>query len=267
MFSFVTKRGFFVNLLVAILVSALLLFLVLESLDFFTQHGKMKTIPDVVGKSYDEAVKVLEAQGFDVEVQDSIYYDSLPRLSVIKQFPIPEATVKINRTVFLTINRAIPPEVDMPQLEGLTFRSAEMVLRSLGLKTGDTTYRPDFARNSVLEQSFNGKRISAGSKIRMGSAIDLVLGQGVTETEMNVPDLFGLTFGEARIILEQSGLSIGAIVPKAEIDLKDTANAFIYKQTPEVFNFEKKPNRIRSGMSIDVYLDNTKPVRDTTNTP
>ncbi len=84
-------------------------------------HGKTLTIPSVTGKTYSEAVKTLEEQGFDVMIQDSVYVDTAAPQLVIRQFPEADATVKRNRTVYLTINRAVPPLVEMPQLEGLSF--------------------------------------------------------------------------------------------------------------------------------------------------
>ncbi len=263
-FGFITKRGLFVNIIAAIALSALMLFLILESFDFFTQHNKKRTIPDVIGKSYTDAVKILAQQGFEVEIQDSVFFDSLPRLSVIKQFPDPEAVVKINRTVFLTINRAIPPEVAMPQVEGLTLRSAEMVLKSSGLRLGDTSYRPDFARNSVLEQHYKGQRITYNTKIRMGSAIDLVLGAGITEKETNVPDLFGLSYAEAKGLLEADGI---IPFPVPDPDVRDTSSSFVYKQDPPAWGPSKERLRIRSGMSINIFLGTNRPERDTTSHP
>ena len=62
----------------------------------------------VKGQNVDNAIKILESRGFDVIIQDSVYFDSIPRYTVIKQLPDPDATVKVNRTVFLTINRAAP---------------------------------------------------------------------------------------------------------------------------------------------------------------
>ena len=82
--------------------------------------------------------------------------------------------MKINRTVYLTINRAVPPEVEMPNLNGYSFRSAEMLLINAGLKVGDTSYKTDLSNNSVLEQRFNGSIIAPGTKLRMGSSISLV---------------------------------------------------------------------------------------------
>ena len=102
-------------------------------------------------------------------IQDSVYVDSIPRYTVIKQLPDPDATVKVNRTVFLTINRATTPAINMPKLEGLSFRFAYDMLKRNHLRLGDTIYRPDFMKGSVLEQQYNGSRITAGTKSSMGA--------------------------------------------------------------------------------------------------
>jgi beta-lactam-binding protein with PASTA domain len=81
----------------------------------------------------------LEQQKFNVSVQDSVYIDTLPPLTVVKQSPQSDDVVKIHRTVYLTINRAKPPLIDMPDLRGFSFRSAQMFLESMGLKAGKIT--------------------------------------------------------------------------------------------------------------------------------
>ncbi len=118
------------------------------------------------------------------------YTTTLPKLlSVLRQFPDADEYVKENRTVYLTINRSVPPNIEMPNLEGLSLRSAEIALKQYHLKLGDTTFKPDFAKNSVLEQWFNGQRIKAGTKLPQGSTIALVLGSGLGTDEFAVPDL------------------------------------------------------------------------------
>jgi beta-lactam-binding protein with PASTA domain len=161
----------------------------------------------------------------------------------------------VNRTIYLTINRAVPPEIEMPNLLSMTFRNAEMVLQRYGLKLGDTVFKPDFARNSVLDQQYKGASIKPGSKIRQGSAITLVLGNGVG-MEFIVPDLFGLTYREARSALSESGLLIGSVVPDA--DVQDTANAFVYRQNPPRFDYQGNLNHIRQGQIIDIWLSAQK---------
>jgi len=215
-------------------------------------------IPAVVGLSIGEARKTLESQGFEIQIQDSIYNDTIPPLQVIKQFPEADNLVKVNRTVYLTINRALAPEIDMPNLLSMTFRNAEMVLRRYGLKLGDTLFKPDFARNSVLDQQYKGESIKPGTKIQQGSEITLVLGNGVG-LEFIVPDLFGLSYREARSAISEAGLIVGSVVPDA--DVADTMNAFVYRQNPDRFDYEKQVNHIRQGQIVDLWLSAQKKQR------
>ena len=234
------------------------------SLNFLTNHGRSRTVPMVTGKTFAEAQKILTREGFDIVIQDSLYVDTLPPMSILKQVPESDAVVKVNRTVYLTINRAVPPMIDMPNLIGYSFRNAEMNLSSAGLRLGDTIYKSDFARNSVLDQMYNGGHISAGTKIQMGSSITLVLGTGVGETQFNVPNLVGWTYGDAKAKLEENGLNI--LVVQADPASRDSLNEYIYRQDPQRFNEEGNPMRIRTGQLISVWLSIVKPVvTDSTN--
>ncbi len=255
MFRFLTSKPLWINILAGLVLLVVLLLLFLGSLDIITHHGKTMKIPAVVGQSVAQAKKTLESEGFEIQIQDSIYNDTIPPLQVMKQFPEADNPVKVNRMVYLTINRAVAPEIDMPNLLSMTFRNAEMVLRRYGLKLGDTVFRPDFARNSVLDQEYKGESIKPGTKIQQGSPITLVLGNGVG-MEFVVPDLFGLSYREARAALSESGLIVGSVVP--DHDVTDTSNAFVYRQNPDRVDYEKKINHIRQGQIIDIWLSAQK---------
>ena len=84
MFKFITRQSFFVNLLVALVLVFLLGFLFFQSLGWLTHHGEYLKVPSVTGKSVDEAVDLLEKEGFEVVITDSLYNDSLP-LNVVKK--------------------------------------------------------------------------------------------------------------------------------------------------------------------------------------
>jgi eukaryotic-like serine/threonine-protein kinase len=258
-FKFITHRPLWVNIVVGIVLAIGVFAIFLLSLNWMTHHGRSATVPNVAGKNYEEARKILKKAGFKVDIQDSIYVDTMKPLSVIKQIPEADEIVKSNRTVFLIISRAVPPIVEMPNLVGYSFRNAEMVLTNMDMKIGDTTFKPDFAKNAVLEQIYNGISISPGTKIRKGSVISLVLGDGVGKREFAVPVITGMQFCEVKKILEASGIVIGAIVSDANVS--DTCNAWIYKQNPERFDDEKKLNHIRTGQTIDVWLQLDKPSR------
>ena len=262
MFRFLAKRPLWQNVLFAIGFVFVLVMLFLFSLDWLTKHGRSLTVPAVTGKTIMDAEKLLDTKGFEVIVQDSMYYDSLPPGMILKQVPEADEVVKINRTVYVTINRFVPPDVEMPNLRGYSFRNAELVLRNLGLKIGDTTYKADFAKNSVLEQLYNGNPIEPGTKLRMGSKISLVLGSGVGNDYIAVPDLIGRTYEEARALLDAQGLIMGAVIPNG--DVRDTATSFVYWQRPTQMTEDGKRLSIRPGQMIDIRLQVEKPVVDTT---
>jgi beta-lactam-binding protein with PASTA domain len=256
---FITHRPLWVNILAGILLALILFALALLSLGWFTGHGKAATVPSVTGKSYEEAKRIFKKAGFDSEIQDSVYIDTAKPLTVIRQIPDADEVVKSNRTIFLIISRAVPPLVEMPNLIGYSYRNAEMVLKNLDLKIGDTTFKPDFAKNAILEQQYNGSAIGPGAKIRKGSTISLVLGDGVGKREFVVPVITGMEFCKAKEILEGNGIVIGAIVTDANV--KDTCSAWIYKQNPERLDDEKRLQHIRSGQTIDVWLQVDKPAK------
>ena len=260
MFKFITHRPLWVNIIAGLVLALAFFFFFLLSLDWITGHGKSASVPSVNGKSYEEANKILRKAGFDVEIQDSIYADTLKPMMVMKQIPEADEVVKTNRTVYLIVSRAVPPFVEMPNLKGYSLRNATMILENLDLKLGDTTFRPDFAKNAVLEQLYNGAEIKPGTQIRKGSLISFVLGDGVGNREFAVPVIVGMKFGNAKAMLEEAGLGIGAVV--TDENVSDTINAYIYWQNPPRFDDEKRLLRIRSGQLMDVKLQADKPAKD-----
>ena len=256
---FITHRPLWVNIVAGIIVAILLFALILLSLGWLTGHGKASTVPSVTGKTYEDAKKILKKAGFDVDIQDSIYVDTAKPMTVIRQLPDADEVVKSNRTVFLIISRSIPPEMEMPNLVGYSFRNAEMVLKNMDLKIGDTTFKPDFAKNAVLEQLYKGAPIKAGTKIRKGSTVSLVLGDGVGNLEFAVPVITGMQYCKAKEILEAHGIVIGAIVTDANVS--DTCSAWISKQHPERLDDTKKVQHIRSGQTMDVWLQVDRPAK------
>jgi eukaryotic-like serine/threonine-protein kinase len=251
MFKFITDKPFWVNFLAAIVLFFAIVFLVLQMLGWITKHGEYLTVPDVKGKNTEEAIKLLESKGFDVAIQDSVYTDTLKKGTVIKQLPDPNATVKINRTVFLTVNRYVPPMISMPSLEGKSLNFALDILKRSHLELGDTTYRPDFMKGAVIEQQYNGKKIMPGEKVQWGSRIDLVVSGGLEEKNLVVPDLIGLTYGQAKTQIDSMGVLVSLV---ADPGVRDTLAAFIYKQNPKHLNADRQYNYMKAGMVLDLWL-------------
>lgn len=259
MIKYITSRPLWFNILVAIGLVFIIILLFILLLGWITRHGQSKTVPYVVGKNIDSVQEQLSDAGFETVIQDSVYYDSIPPGTVIKQVPDADAVVKVNRTVYVIINRFVPPDISMPNLVGYSLRNAEYTLKSLGLKLGDTTTRVDFAKNSILEMWLNGNQLKPGDKIKVGSRIDLVIASGRGEEVLSVPKLVGLKVSEARILLQELGLDFGSIIQSG---IADVENAYIYRQEPTAAQ-NGSPMRIRPGQLIDIWIQAEPPVVET----
>jgi eukaryotic-like serine/threonine-protein kinase len=237
---------------VAAALGALLIWGFLQMLGVITKHGEYLTVPSVLNKRTTESVKLLESKGFTVVIQDSVYTDTAKLGTVLKQFPEGNSTVKVNRVVMLTVNRITLPLVDMPALIGKSQDYALEILKRAHLILGDTTFKPSYMLGAVLEQRVNGTAVTAGSKIPWGSRVDLEIGSGLSDEQIIVPSLIGLTYQEAKSILEEKGIMLGN--PVVDKGTTDTANAFVYKQNPPRMNEDMSTNYIRSGQIMDVWV-------------
>jgi beta-lactam-binding protein with PASTA domain len=224
-----------------------------------TNHGETVTVPDLEGLHEEEITDFLSKRNLKYEVTtDSGFTQEYRPLTVLTQYPLPGAKVKENRKIFLTLNAVNPPQVKMPQLIDGSIKNAALLLESYGLEVGQIKYVPDLAQNAVLEQNYEGEPIEAGTFIPKGAQIDLVVGDGLGNTTLEVPELDGLVLDEAEVVILGSGLKIGNILFRdpslADRDPKDEMQQaqdrlVIVKQSPA------SGKRIRIGEEVDIWLD------------
>jgi len=205
------KTNSFRRTLFAVFCVTLALFsAVYYSLKWYTKHGESIEVPMLKGLHLSEAASILKAAKLRYEI-DSIYQmDRRPGL-VIEQDPGPQSHVKTGRTIYLTVITQVPPEVAFPNIIDKTYIEASAMLRNQSLKVADTVYVADIARDVVLDAEFSGRPIAAGSPIAKGSQVRLILGNGRGPDEVEVPNLVGLSLGEADFALKGLGLKIGTV--------------------------------------------------------
>ncbi|MFK7952274.1 MAG: PASTA domain-containing protein [Ekhidna sp.] len=177
-----------------------------------TNHGESITVPDVKGMTLDELDDFLEKRDLRFEVTpDSSYSPDFPPLAVLRQVPKPNAKVKENRKIYVTINAETPPLVKMPRLEDASLKAAQMTLKSYDLKLGNIKYVSDAIFGVVHEGRMNGREVLEGEKVPKGSTIDLIVGDGRGNTVFQSPMLLGLDQEEAEFVIIGSGLKVGKI--------------------------------------------------------
>lgn len=220
------------------------------ALSWITRHGEEIEVPEVTTMSLDEATRFLESRDFSVEV-DSAFDPKKGPVEILAQIPVAGEVVKKGRKIYITVNRVNPPMATMPDLLNLSFRSATMVLKNSKLLLGDTTHRPDIAKEAVLEQTYEGRVIRPGDQLPQGSRIHLVVGDGLGQTEFDVPEVVGLSFEEAAAILSANRLLFTVIW---EGPIRDSASAVVTAQFPEAHDAFNDPHRIREGDIVDIRV-------------
>ncbi len=263
-FRFLITKKFLRHLSLAAAISIILLLGTMLWLKIYTHHGKTIVVPDLAGLTLDEVGDVTSSRRLRFEVVDSVFSTEMPRGTVIKQNPNARIRVKKNRKIFLTMNAVNLEMVSMPQLIGLSFRQARLALQNAGLVQGTITYKPDFAKNNVLQQMHRDAVINEGTIITKGAVIDLVLGMGLSSKTTRVPDLVGLGLEEASGIISDYYLNLGAITYDFSFEeAEDSTGAIIWRQYPDYDEFK----RLNMGMEMDIWLtlDSTRiPLPDST---
>jgi beta-lactam-binding protein with PASTA domain len=261
--NFLLSKVFFKNLGFAVIIVVGIIMVLLIWMNFYTRHGQARPVPDFYGLTMQETAKLAKKSRLRYQVVDSVYTTLVPRGCVAEQNPKPGFKVKKWRNIILTINAFKPEMVAVPNLVDLPIRQAIALIESSGLKLGESRFKPDQSINFVLEQLYNGKKISEGDSIQKGSVIDLVLGKGLSNQRTSVPYLIGMNLEPAKNKILFSSLSLGTYVyDKSILNGEDTLNAFVYKQNPEY----KDDASLQLGSAIYLWLtvDSTKLVADST---
>ncbi|TSA24127.1 MAG: PASTA domain-containing protein [Bacteroidetes bacterium] len=175
---FLFSWKFLRQVLLALVLTAGIVWGTLIFLSGYTGHDTYIPVPDLRGKLIEEVVKSSFYTDFRFIVLDSVFDADLPPGTILYQDPWVDTRVKQNRQIYVTISSATPDQVSMPDLKFLTLRQAQSMLESYGLKLGNLYYTPAFDADAVQQQLFSGQPIQPGERIYKGSEIDLVVGTG-----------------------------------------------------------------------------------------
>ena len=246
------KKSFFSNIYVKHFLASfgVLLLLLLgigQLLKNITDHGESVKVPDFKGLKTTALENFIKDKPFRFVITDSVYDLKKPKGTVVEQTPAPGFNVKTNRTIYLTVNATQPPQVKMPNLIDASLRQAISLLETYGLKVGNLNYKPDIAKNAVLEQFYAGKKINPGSSVIKGSSIDLTLGKGISDEKVEIPSLISMKRNEALNIINLASLTVGAEV--FDKDVKDSSLAKVYRQHPA----PSKVNLINMGSPVNLF--------------
>jgi len=245
-----TIGGFILkNLLLAIGIVVALSWGVLIGIDYYTHHGESETIPDLRGLNVEEAEVLLSKKGLYTQIIDSVYVRGKKLGTIIDQIPAPNSNVKSNRPIYLVINSRKVRQVTLPEINDVSFRQADAMLKSVGLSYSSVEYAPSEYKDLVIDVKFHGRSVVPGTRVPEGSSVVLVVGNGLgaSDSVMSVPSIKGLKLEEARQRIQSASFVMGAV----EFDVPtsgDEDKYVIYRQRPAA------GSSLPVGTRIDVYL-------------
>lgn len=184
---FTQKHPIIANLIYIAITAAILISIGFLFLNVWTHHGDTDEIPNVSDMTYDKAMNILESQGFQVEISDSVYDSRLKPGTVISTWPKPGAIVKPGREVYLTIASFQPRKVSISMpLVNVSSRQALKYLESLGIKNVRIVNVPSQFPDLVLGAKCKGMNITPGSMLPVNSEVTLEVGTVPTISEENL---------------------------------------------------------------------------------
>lgn len=177
------------NFLAMIVVIVLLMGGLIWWLDDYTHHGEGIEVPDFYGLSYSESVSRGNELGLIVMAIDSAYNKKMPAGCVVVQKPFAGSSVKSGRIVYVTINSLTMPRVAIPDLVGnSSYRQAKARLQAMEFKLTEPKLI-DGDKDWVYGLLCDGRNLMAGDMVSKESTLTLVIGNGMTEEDMDMEDI------------------------------------------------------------------------------
>lgn len=165
-----------INLGIMIVVGIAIVYAALLYIDYFTEHGKYKIVPDVEGLLLSDATAMIEHEGFRWEVTDSVYNNTIAPGAVVEQNPKEGSKVKSVRKIYVSINAVAPRKISFPTIQETSFRQGLSLLEGLGFKDIKVVKKSSPYDGLILYVVTDGKRITKGDMVSINSKITLYVG-------------------------------------------------------------------------------------------
>ncbi len=232
-------RGFWLGL--GVIVAGLVVFALLFNsavMPIWTRHDAAVQVPDVQELTPDDAQNVLMLAGLDWEEQEQPYNPNVPADVVVDQSPAAGTTVKPGRRIYYYVNVSPKQLVVVPDVVSLSEGKAREDVGDRGLVVDrvemDTVRTP--YENTVTRQM-----PTPDSRVPVGTRVTLWISPGVENgREVTVPNVVGMTAGEARVAIGEAGLWVDS--PRA-------TEGAITRQDPA------RGERLNPGQEVRIYTD------------
>ncbi len=210
------KVGLIVGLIAAIAVIAI------AALAFSGAFASGDPVPDVKGKTLEEATSIIEKAGFAVGTTNSVHDDSVAAGSVVSQDPTAGTKKPAGTKINLNISQGTE-QVTVPDITGKTPDEAQQLADKAGLtlKAGTPVYDDKVEKGKISTQD-----LKAGDKAAKGSVITYALSLG--SEKVAVPDVTGKSESDARAALKNAGFEVSV----SQESSSKVEKGYVIRQSP-----------------------------------
>ncbi len=163
---------------------------------YISSGPQRQDLPDLIGKSEDEAKKILNDLGFTDVKTGQIPSSNQLRGKVAGLSPQSGTSQSVNTTVTIQIGTG-PRQVSVPTVTGQTSDEAQQTLENARLRIQTQQADSEQAAGTVLSSS-----PTAGTQVDEGSVVTVTVSRG---NQFRMPDLTGKTVQQAQDTLAAAG--------------------------------------------------------------
>lgn len=169
------------------------------------------TVPNLLGRSEEEAQKIVVDLGLKYDVADRKYSDEYDEGQVMEQSVAEGTKLKENYPLQVVVSMGIK-DITVPNLVGKYAIEAGIILADAGLTEGKVTeeYSEKFGAGQIMEQYPTADK-PADAK----DAVDYTVSLGPKVTYVKMPDLSNLALETAKLLIVQNGLAVGEVTEEA----------------------------------------------------
>lgn len=164
------------------------------------------TMPDIVGKSIDEATEILNKSSLGIKVASYEYSDVIEKDYILSQNKEEGEEVEKNTTINVVVSKG-EEAISVPNVIGLSEDEAKNTLEDYGLLVKrEYEYNDTVEAGNVIKTSPDN-----GADIQKGDTVTIIVSRGKEVIEVSVPDIRNKNESDARAALSGVGLNAGTV--------------------------------------------------------
>jgi serine/threonine-protein kinase len=173
----------------------------------FAIRGSEVAVPNLMGKSIQEAAGVLSGMELHLKVEGYRFDDRMANDRVLSQIPSPTSRLKTNRSVRVLVSLGTK-KVMVPDVHGESLRASQITLLRRGLTMGVSSA---LASETIEKDHIISQDPLPQTQHAQSPVVNLLVSQGKKNRVFLMPDVIGMEWDEVLKSMERAGIPAGKI--------------------------------------------------------